>query len=118
MNENGGLYTIYAIKVLSNGDIDLSGHNYGDEAIVQNIRVSLNEIYNNCFFAMDTGLDIENMGRKTDNEVESDVRRIVQGTTGVRSVKLLSIARQFGGLNIVYKIDTIYSEGLLLTVDV
>jgi hypothetical protein len=112
------VFDINEIKVNENGDWDLSQSVGGVDAINQNIRVRLNELYGNCFFNTEGGIDVQTIADKGENEVESSIRKIIQDTAGVKSIVILSSNKTNGKLTLKYIFDTIYSTVNEITITV
>lgn len=89
------------------------------QAIVADIGTSLKMFLNDCFFAMDTGIDWWNLlGAKNptaQNEIIMQCRRMIAQVDGV--VRINSVDAVFNStsrsLSVTYNIDTVYSQNVL-----
>lgn len=102
-------FDINVIKLNSNGDWDLNGFVSDSDAVNQSVKTRLSEMLGNCFFDMDAGIDVQTMADQSEDQVDLNVRRIIQETLGVKSVVLLSKERKNGTLTLNYAFDTIFS---------
>lgn len=103
---------IQAIKIEKNGDWNYGEVVYKDDAIVQNIRVRLNEIKGTMFYALDEGVEFYNLPEMLDDEIVQMVGKVIASTVGVLSVKFIELERLSNTLKIAYQYSTIYSENL------
>lgn len=108
----GSIYDIQNIKVEENGDWNLSGKTTGDAAILQDIRVRLNEIVGNCFFNLDAGLDIPYFNQSEYTTQEAKVSQIIQATRGVYSLELTNLLKDGTNLYLKYNIVTIFGKSV------
>jgi hypothetical protein len=96
--------------------------NYVKESkeIAINIETRLLSFLNDCFFAIQDGIDwFNHLGGKDRDVIILDVRKIINSTEGVRRINSVDFfensSRQ---LIITYNIDTIYSTGFANNVEV
>ena len=92
------------------------------QAVSVDIGTSLKMFLNDCFFALNTGIDWWNLlGGKNptaQNEIVMQCRRTIAGVDGV--VRINSVDAVFSSterrLSVTYNIDTVYSQNILGTI--
>jgi len=82
------------------------------EAVKLNVKTRLLEWLNDCFFAMDSGIDyINRLGSKGQEELlEQDMRRIILQTEDVSGLNSFSFELIDRNFRASYNLSTIYNE--------
>ena len=83
-----------------------------EAAIEQNIATCCREWLNDCFFAMDRGIDWTNLleHNQKDN-LDQALRGVILSSYGVVGLNSLTLAFDGRAYSFTYNIDTIYSSG-------
>lgn len=93
----------------------LSNYVTGNTAIGLNISTRIKSWVNDCFFAMNAGIDWKTrLGSKTQiTLLESDLKRIILSSYGVTAITAFSFSvnEQTREYTVNYTINTIFSQG-------
>lgn len=87
-------------------------------AIGANIQTRILSWLNDCFFAMNAGIDwLNRLGDKGQRDLlELDIRRVIQQSTGVTGITKVDIIINGRALTATYNIDTIFSQSYINSV--
>lgn len=88
----------------------------GEEAIVQNLKCRLNFWQNDCFFAMNDGIDYVNeMDKGQQIRLEADIRQCILNSYGITAINSYSsyYDPDLRTFKVVYDLQTFYNKNLL-----
>jgi len=96
----------------------LSNYLFGEMALEENIKTRLLSWKNDCFFALDDGIDYRNfLDKGQENNLALAIKSILLTSEGVMGVKQISLELSSNReLTVSYTIDTIYGSNFQNTV--